>query len=129
MSQAIGQQQYYTSYNGSPNGGLTFVDGNCVLTGGSGLLVVTGTLTLNGNPSFDGLILVLGDGIVQRSGAGNGELTGAMAVARFNRTSGPFLAPTFNTDGAGTSLMQYDSDAVRRALNASGPLVQGVHEY
>ena len=120
---------YFTSYTGAPTG-FTFVDGNCTLdSGGSGLLIVTGRLTMNGNPDFDGLILVLGEGYVERNGAGNGEFYGAMAVARFNRTSGPFLAPHFDTDGAGTSSMQYDSDALRRALNNSGPRVLGVHEY
>jgi len=119
---------YFTSYTGSPTG-FTFVDGNCTLEGGSGLLIVTGRLTMNGNPNFDGLILVLGEGYVERNGAGNGEYYGAMAVARFNRTSGPFLAPHFDTDGAGTSSMQYDSDALRRALNSSGPRVLGIHEF
>lgn len=124
---AISQNRYFTSYDGSPTG-FTFVDGNCSLDGGSGLLIVTGRLTLNGNPNFDGLILVMGEGYVERNGAGNGEYYGAMAVARFNRNGGPFLAPTFLTDGSGTGSMQYDSAAIRRALNTSGPRVLGIHE-
>ncbi|MFS8084351.1 MAG: hypothetical protein ACMG6H_01880 [Acidobacteriota bacterium] len=120
---------YYTSFDGNANG-FTFVDGNATLGGGSGLLIVTGTLTMNGNPNFNGLILVLGDGNVQRDGGGNGAIYGAMAVARFARNgNGPFLAPTFNTNGGGTSTMQYDSTAVRQALNVAGPRVLGVHEY
>jgi len=129
---AVTEGRYFTSFSGyagtSTDPLFTFVDGNCNLDGGAGLLIVTGTLTLNGNPNFDGLILVMGQGIVNRDGAGNGEYYGAMAVARFNRTSGPFLAPWFDTDGAGTSSMQYDSDAIRRALNASGPRALGIHE-
>ncbi|HSP62247.1 MAG TPA: hypothetical protein VLQ90_04625 [Pyrinomonadaceae bacterium] len=42
---------------------------------------------------------------------------------------GPFLAPSFNTSGGGNSAVQYDSNAVRQALNVSGPRVRGVHEY
>jgi hypothetical protein len=84
---------------------------------------------MNGNPDFTGLILVLGEGYVERDGGGNGDVLGAMVVARFNQTSGPFLAPTFVTDGSGNALMQYDSNAIRRALNIAGPRVLGVHEF
>ena len=77
-----------------------------------------------------GLILVLGAGTVNRDGGGDGSIYGAMTVARFDPVNpGPFLSPTFNTNGGGNSTMQYDSDAVRKALNASGPRVWGVREY
>lgn len=128
MGSAISQGRYFTSYDGVATG-FTFVDGNCNLDGGSGLLIVTGKLIMNGNPSFDGLILVMGEGYVNRTGAGNGIFHGAMAVARFNKTSGPFLAPTFLTDGAGTGDMIYDSNAVRQALNVGGPRALGIHEF
>jgi hypothetical protein len=85
---------------------------------------------MNGNPNFNGLILVLGAGSVNRDGGGNGNIYGAMTVAHFNFVGpGGFLGPTFNTNGGGTSTMQYDSDAVRKALNAAGPRVWGVREY
>ena len=131
---AIGQGRYFTSYSGysgtttSPE--FTFVDGDCNLDGGGGLLIVTGKLIMNGNPSFNGLILVLGQGDVERDGGGNGDILGAMAVARFNQNgNGPFLAPTFNTNGGGNSDMKYDSNAVRQANNVAGLRVLGVHEY
>jgi len=90
---------------------------------------VTGNLTLNGNPSFEGLILVLGGGHVIRNGGGNGDIYGAISVAKFNvNGNGGFQAPYFDTSGGGNSLMQYDSDAVRKALNISGPRALGVHE-
>lgn len=85
---------------------------------------------MKGNPSFTGLILVLGGGDVEREGGGNGGIFGAMAVARFAKNgNGPFLAPTFSTSGGGYSTMQYDSSAVRAALNVVGPKVLCVHEY
>lgn len=121
------QNRYFTSFDGNPEG-FTFVDGDCDLDGGSGLLIVTGTLTMKGNPNFSGLILVLGEGRIERDGGGNGEIYGAVAVARFNATGG-FLPPFFDTDGGGTSLMKYDSRALRQALNAAGPRVLGIHEY
>lgn len=121
------QGRYFTSYDGSPEG-FTFVDGDCDLEGGSGLLIVTGTLRLHGNPSFNGLILVLGAGRVERDGGGNGDIYGAIAVARFNSTGG-FLPPFFDTNGGGNSSMQYDSTALRQALNTTGPRVLGIHEH
>lgn len=134
MANAIKQNRYFTSFDGyagsDANPALTFVDGDCTLDGGAGLLIVTGHLEMNGNPNFNGLILVLGDGTVNRDGAGNGTVYGAMAVARFDRVGpGDFLAPTFTTNGAGNSTMQFDSTALRKALNIAGPRVMGVHEY
>jgi hypothetical protein len=126
------QNRYFTSFDGyagtATEPAFTFVDGDCELDGGGGLLIVTGTLTMNGNPNFSGLILVLGEGRVERDGGGSGEVYGAVAVARFNSTGG-FLPPFFNTNGGGTSLMKYDSSALRQALNVAGPRVLGIHEY
>jgi hypothetical protein len=131
---AIEQGRYFTSFSGYSGTvaapAFTFVDGDCVLDGGAGLLIVTGNLEMNGNPNFTGLILVLGNGSVNRDGSGNGDIYGAMAVAHFDPNgTGGFLGATFNTNGSGTSTMQYDSNAVRTALNLSGPRVLGVHEY
>jgi len=130
---AISQGRYFTSFSGysgsvaSP--AFTFVDGDCTLDGGAGLLIVTGNLLMNGNPSFSGIILVLGGGSVNRDGGGNGNIYGSMVVAKFGATSGDFQAPFFNTNGGGTSTMQYDSNANDNAMNTSGPRVLGVHEY
>ena len=133
--------RYYTSYSGmagsvaSPT--VTFVNGNAVLDGGAGLLIVTGNLVLNGNPSFKGVILVLGEGTVNRDGGGNGNIYGSIYVARFARSwpasengqSHPFLAPTFHTNGGGTANLQYDSEWVQKAKDALGDIVRDVREY
>lgn len=101
---------------------LTFVEGNMSLSQsygtGAGILVVTGTLVLDGNYSFQGLILVMGEGKVVRSGAGNGELSGAMLVASFDQSAygTPFLAPTFTTSGGGNSTVNYNSEYATRAI-------------
>ncbi len=111
---------------------ITFVDGDVNLGAGdqgSGLLVVTGKLTTTGNTNFKGVILVLGAGSVERSGGGNGVISGGIVVAKFDKTSGGFGKPTFTTDGGGTSLLQYDSKAVGEALSAvPGFSVVGVVE-
>lgn len=131
---AVSQGRYFTSFSGDSGScdspAFTFVDGDCDLGGGAGLLIVTGTLTMSGNPSFSGLILVLGNGTVNRNGGGNGDIYGAITIASFDPLNpGPFRSPSFNTNGGGNSTLQYDSDAVRKALNVSGPKVLGVHEY
>ena len=109
---------------------LTFVDGDTDLPlgGGAGLLVVTGTLTLNGSSAYSGLILVLGGGTLLRDGGGNGDSFGAAMVARFGN-SGNFLAPTFSSNGSGTSTIQYDSEWVRNALSSTGPRVTAIGEF
>jgi hypothetical protein len=109
---------------------ITFVDGDAALppAGGAGLLVVTGALSLDGSSAFDGLILVLGEGQLIRSGGGNGNTLGSILVARFANT-GDFLAPTFNSNGSGTSSIQYDSAWVRRALASPGPRVVAIGEF
>jgi hypothetical protein len=131
---ALSQGRYFESFSGnagsSNSPAFTFVDGDCDLGGGAGLLIVTGNLEMSGNPSFEGLILVLGEGSVNRNGGGNGNIYGSITVARFDRNgSGGFLAPSFTTNGGGNSTIQYDSNAVNKALNVAGPLVMGVREF
>ncbi|HEY0098554.1 MAG TPA: hypothetical protein VGB76_06335, partial [Pyrinomonadaceae bacterium] len=108
---------------------FTFVDGDCELTGGAGLLVVTGNVNMSGNTSFQGVVLVMGEGSVNRNGGGSGDIDGSMVISKFERTwpaseddpsipnnvEYPFLAPSFNTNGGGASTMQYSSTAVARA--------------
>lgn len=131
---AQSQGRYFDSFNGNAGSSnspqFTFVDGDCNLDGGAGLLIVTGNLEMNGNPSFEGLILVMGEGTVNRKGGGNGNIYGSITVAKFDKNgTGGFEAPSFTTNGGGNSTIQYDSAAIRKALSLSGPLVMGVREF
>jgi hypothetical protein len=119
-----------TTFGTASNPLLTFVDGDLALplSGGAGLLVVTGTLTLSGNTAFNGLILVLGGGQILRDGGGNGDSLGAVMVARFGN-SGNFVAPTFSSAGSGISTIKYDSEWVRKALTSTGPRVTAIGEF
>jgi hypothetical protein len=118
-----------TSVNDSTESPMfTFVDGNCTLQSGSGFLVVTGTLTMKGNANFKGSILVLGDGVLIRDGGGNGDILGGITIAKFGRTSGDFMSPTFLTNGGGNSNIQYDSLSLSRSL-ASGTNVSAIREF
>ena len=107
---------------------FTFVDGDATLISGSGFLVVTGKLTMRGNTDFKGVVLVLGEGVLERDGGGNGEILGGITIAKFDRTSGDFLAPTFTTNGGGNSNVQYDSASVRNA-SGSATNVSGIREF
>jgi len=138
---AIGNSRYFTSTPGdfgtSSNPKFTFVDGDCSLSDGTGLLVVTGTLTASGNVGFNGIIMVLGDGVFQRNGSGNGDTYGAIVVAKFAKTwpssenaqAHPFLSATYDMNGGGNSTTGYDSDQVDRALGSVGIRNMGVREY
>jgi hypothetical protein len=133
--------RYYTSFSGTAGTtttpAVTFVNGNATLDGGAGLLIVTGNLVLNGNPSFNGVILVLGEGTVNRNGGGNGNILGSIYVAKFARSwpasengqSHPFQPPIFNTNGGGNSDLRYDSNWVQQAKDALGDIVRDIREY
>ncbi|HZG52161.1 MAG TPA: hypothetical protein VEZ40_08490 [Pyrinomonadaceae bacterium] len=130
---ARGRNRYFTSFNGIAGdyatGGFTFVDGNCELDGGGGLLVVTGNLVLKGNDDFRGIIMVMGNGNVSRSGSGNGNVYGSWIVARFNLNgAGDFLAPSFNANGGGTGRFQFDWEAIVNANRGVGMSVIGITE-
>ena len=136
VAQDLGSSNYYDGSDSGPStiGTSTdpefvFVDGDFTLGPGDhyGLLVVTGELEVHGNFSFEGIILVLGEGVFTRQGGGNGEIMGAVFVAKFGST-GNFEGPTFDTSGGGNSHMQFDTNAVNNALNAVGRPVAGVVE-
>lgn len=138
---ANGSGRYFTSSTSDlgtdSNPKFTFIDGDASLSDGAGLLVVTGTLSASGNVGFKGIILVLGEGVFQRNGGGNGDTLGAIVVAAFARTwpseenaqSHPFLSPTYDMNGGGNSITGYDSNQVDRALGANGLRSLGIREY
>jgi hypothetical protein len=136
---AQNNSRYYSSFNGYADSGnnaanvanpaLTFVDGDCTLDGGSGLLVVTGTLTLKGTDEFRGIILVMGNGKVLRSGGGSANVLGAWIVAKFSRTGTTgFTAPYFDVSGGGNGSFLFDTKAIDDALRVLGMKVVGVAE-
>jgi hypothetical protein len=141
QERAMSTDRYFkeapASFGTDANPQLTFIDGDVDLPGGAGLLVVTGKLTMSGNPSFNGLILVLGEGNLERDGAGNGTILGAIVVAKFERTwlpedndePHPFLAPTYVTNGDGTSDVRFDSVQLDRALSVAGLRTMGIREF
>jgi hypothetical protein len=142
--------RYFTSLNGTAGTAakpeVTFVDGNCSLDGGRGLLIVTGNLDLNGNDDFQGIIMVLGNGRVTRSGGGNGDTLGSWYVAKFARTRPAgcaegcipgtggcafacgFGAPFFDVSGGGNGTFQFDYREIKNANSLLGGGIIGIDE-
>ena len=111
--------------------GITFIDGDAEFSGnGGGILVCTGKLTLHGNFSFNGLIIVTGAGGVQRSGGGNGTLRGNTVIAPYDpaNINAGFMAPKYHISGGGTSTIRYDSSSLANGMTAVSNFVLGVAE-
>lgn len=93
---------------------------------GSGILLVEGNLTFTGNPTYNGIVLVIGKGNVSWSGGGNGTIDGAMLVANLYDSTGHLITsgtpgiPNISFSGGGNMTVQYDSCWVA-AMNQSTP--------
>lgn len=103
--------------NAADNPEVVYVNGNLDISAssGSGVLVVTGNLTYSGNSSWNGIILVVGQGTTtfNVNGGGNGQFNGAIFVASTIDQNGNLL-PTFgtadfNVNGGGGSGLFYNS--------------------
>lgn len=74
------------------------INGNLNLTGwhntGYGLLLVTGTLHYDPDASWNGLVLVIGQGVFSSSKNGSGGIQGAVVVAKTRDSSGNLLPGT-----------------------------------
>ncbi|MGH9734803.1 MAG: pilus assembly PilX family protein [Candidatus Acidiferrales bacterium] len=107
---------------------VVYVNGNLDISSstGSGILVVTGDLTYDGNSNWNGIVLVAGQGatIYKVGAAGTGEFNGAMLVATTEDASGnplaTFGAADFNISGAGGNGVYYNSCWVN---NVQKPIV------
>ncbi len=99
---------------------ITYVDGNFNFGSGSGagILIVTGNLTFTGSSSFNGLILVVGQGSIVASGGGQGGFNGTVFVAKTRGSPSPtppgaelsvLGTPTYNWSGGGNGYIQYNS--------------------
>lgn len=104
-----------SSLGSSSSPQVVVVNGDCSLNrDGAGILVVTGALTIRGDRSYEGLILVIGEGRVTIDGSGNGiTIDGAMLVANtrqpWSQDSRYVGVPRFDDNGGGNSVRQYDS--------------------
>jgi len=106
---------------------IDYVDGDLTLNGngtGYGILVVRGTLTMDGNFTWYGLVLVVGDGVMHFNGGGNGQIVGMLVDAKIwdsyttkNKLSS-LGSPTFLWNGGGVNSVQYDHCWTTNLINA-----------
>jgi hypothetical protein len=104
-------------YGTSANPQITYVNGdfNFGNNSGAGVLVVTGTLNMQGSASYNGLILVIGQGIISVSGGGSGQINGTLFLADTNSHTSPYAQlatlgpPGYSWSGGGTNGIQYNS--------------------
>src|SRR5579864_6906802 len=123
---------------GTPTAPLVTVvqgDYNMGNQSGAGILLVEGTLTITGNPNWDGEILVIGTGNIQKSGGGNGVVNGGILVANLYDNQGNLLppasapgAPTISWSGGGTGTINYDSCWISKMQNRPVYRVMASHE-
>jgi hypothetical protein len=106
---------------GSPSvWAYNYIDGDATINGGTdgyGVLAVTGRLTMNGNFTWHGVVLVIGDGILDFGGGGNGTIIGTVLAAKIypdpgHHTDADLLetlgSPTINWNGGGGNSILYD---------------------
>lgn len=91
---------------------------------GAGIILIEGDLDLSGYPTYNGLILVIGTGVVNISGGGNGTVNGGILLANTSGCTSPTDTPgsvEFNASGGGNFVMNYNSDAIL-PLNGTLPV-------
>ncbi|MFL5577299.1 MAG: hypothetical protein ACJ79S_15175 [Gemmatimonadaceae bacterium] len=107
---------------------IIFVNGDLDISGGKGqgILLVNGSLTMNGGFEFDGLIIVKND---LRRGNGTATIRGGIMVANGvidcagNSGSGSGGSCTDGVNATGTFTVAFSKCAVENALRASAILV------
>jgi type IV pilus assembly PilX-like protein len=103
----------------SPSNLMTVVvNGNLDLTGwhsqGYGLLLVTGNLTYDPDASWNGIVLLIGQGLMTGSHSGSGQFVGGVFLAKTRDLSGtlfpdPTLPNTNGTPGTFGSNIQFST--------------------
>ncbi|MBI2681903.1 MAG: hypothetical protein HYX26_01565 [Acidobacteriales bacterium] len=92
---------------------------------GAGILVVTGDLTISGNFTWEGIILVVGSGKIIANGGGNRYINGGIFVAQTRDRTSPFALrgtlgnPDVDWNGGGTNEIKYNSCRLNQALSGA----------
>jgi len=107
---------------------VVVIDGNFTMNSGAGagILLVTGQLTLQGNFSYDGVVLVIGTGKIRREDGGNGTIQGGIYIANIKGSDGQintaddaFGIPTLDTNGGGNSTIPYNLTSQTQSITLS----------
>jgi Tfp pilus assembly protein PilX len=102
---------------------------------GYGLLLVIGTLTYDPDTNWNGIVLVIGQGVVNNTQNGqNKQISGAMFVAKTRDPSGNLVAPKLGAasvtflDAMQGKGVHYSSCWIQKAQPTSGYQVLSFHE-
>jgi hypothetical protein len=135
--QVFGNNPSGVNLGNTSNPLITVVNGdfNMGNASGAGLLLVTGTLYQSGNPNFNGIILLIGKGVLDKSGGGDGVVNGGILLANLYDSLGHLLpansapgVPTLNWNGGGTVNINYDSCWTNNLSNRAVLRVLASHE-
>jgi len=105
------------TFGSASNPAINYIEGDATINGngdGYGILVVTGTLQFGGDFHWHGTVLVVGDGIMDFNGGGEGTIQGMLLVAKIwdSYTTKNVLStmgsPSINWDGGGNNGVYYD---------------------
>jgi hypothetical protein len=114
------------------------VNGDLDLSAGSnsgfGVLLVTGTLTYHPNATWNGIVLVIGQGNFVSTMGGSGGFNGAVFVAKTRDTSGNLLtalgASSYSQTGGGTPTgINYSSCWISAPIGPTQTPIQGPLTY
>jgi Tfp pilus assembly protein PilX len=128
-----------TSGMSSTNPMTVVINGDLDLTGwhntGYGLLLVTGNLNYDPDASWQGIVLVIGQGTVTGSRSGSGEFDGAFLVAKTRDSTGALLAdPNLGkasmifASGMGGNGFRYSSCWIQRSQPTASYKILSFHE-
>jgi Tfp pilus assembly protein PilX len=123
----------------STNPMTVVINGDLDLTGwhntGYGLLLVTGNLNYDPDASWQGIVLVIGQGTVTGSNSGSGEFDGAFLVAKTRNSTGTLLAdPNLGkasmifASGMGGDGFRYSSCWIQRSQPTASYKILSFHE-
>lgn len=122
----------------SSNPMTVVINGNLDLTGwhntGYGLLLVRGNLNYDPDASWDGIVLVVGQGTVTGTKGGTGEFDGAFLTANTLDAAGNLLSPNFGTTTMlfgptmGGEGMRYSHCWIQAAQPTTGYKILSFHE-
>ena len=103
---------------------VDYVAGDVSFSGnvqGYGILLVTGTLNMGGNFSWNGVVLAIGKGVAVFNGGGNGQINGTIIAAKTRDSSGNLLntlgSPSVTWTGGGGNGVHYDHCWVQQMMS------------
>ena len=113
-----GVAQVVTDYGSPANYRVAVINGDTTLGPGSGygILLARGAVTVGGSFTWNGLILIIGKGILTWNMGTTGVIQGGLFIAETLASNGSTLASPGNvTADLGPATILYDADAIKAA--------------